>query len=109
MERGDLWWADLDGRRLVVLLSGEEATEFRAMQVVAPARTEIGGVAVEVEVGALGGLPEGGVLRVALARPGFIPCSWLLTLSRVDLIERAGALSPAKVDELDEALRLGGL
>jgi len=45
------------------------------------------------------------VLRVAFPRPGFTPCTWLTTLSRDDLIERAGALSPAKLIEIDDALR----
>jgi mRNA interferase MazF len=45
------------------------------------------------------------VLRVAFPRPGFTPCTWLTTLSRDDLIERAGALSTAKLIEIDDALR----
>lgn len=45
------------------------------------------------------------MLRVAFPRPGFTPCTWLTTLSRDDLIERAGALSPAKLIEIDDALR----
>lgn len=52
------------------------------------------------------GLPFDGVLRVALPRPGFTPCTWLTTLSRDDLIERAGALSSAKLSEIEDALRL---
>jgi hypothetical protein len=40
-------------------------------------------------------------------RPGLTPCTWLATLSRDDLIERAGALSPAKLTEIDDALCAG--
>ncbi|CUU59957.1 mRNA interferase MazF [Parafrankia irregularis] len=109
MERGEVWWVDFDERRPVVLLSGEEPGGFRAIQVVAPANIEISGVAVEVAVGAPEGLPLGGVLRVALPRPGLVPCTWLVTLTRADLIEKAGSLSPAKLGEIDEALRLSGL
>ncbi|MEU6236695.1 type II toxin-antitoxin system PemK/MazF family toxin [Kitasatospora sp. NPDC047058] len=109
MQRGEVWWVDFDERRPVVLLSGDEASGFRAMQVVAPAGTEISGVAVEVAVGAPEGLPLGGVLRVALPRPGLVPCTWLVTLAREDLIERVGALSSAKLDEIKDALRAGGL
>jgi mRNA interferase MazF len=54
------------------------------------------------------GLPCEGVLRFAFPRPGFAPCTWLTTLSREDLIERAGALSSAKLSEIEDALRLGG-
>jgi mRNA interferase MazF len=109
VQRGEVWWVDFDQRRPVVLLSGDEASGFRAMQVVAPAGIDITGVAAEVAVGAPEGLPLGGVLRVALPRPGFIPCTWLATLAREDLIERAGVLSPAKLGEVEDLLRLGGL
>lgn len=109
MQRGEVWWVDFDERRPVVLLSGEETSEFRAIQVVAPAGTDISGLAVEVPVGAPEGLPLDGVVRVALPRPGLIPCTWLATLTHGDLVEQAGTLSPAKFSELEEALRLGGL
>ncbi|MGW2683577.1 type II toxin-antitoxin system PemK/MazF family toxin [Streptomyces sp. NPDC001414] len=109
MQRGEVWRADFGERRLVVLLSGEEASEFRAMQVVAPAGTELGGMAAELAVGACEGSPLEGVLRVALPRPGLVPCTWLVTLTREDLIERVGALSSAKLGELHDLLRLGGL
>ncbi|MFD6414203.1 hypothetical protein [Nocardia asteroides] len=108
MQRGEVWWADIDERRPVVLLS-QEGSEFRAMQVVAPAGTELGGVAAELAVGASEGLPMEGVLRVALPRPGLIPCTWLVTLRRKDLVEQAGVLSPAKLGALQELLHLGGL
>ncbi|GAB1331975.1 hypothetical protein ACE1SV_63140 [Streptomyces sennicomposti] len=109
MQRGEVWLADFDERRPVLLLSGDEASGFRAMQVVAPAGTEIRGVAVEVAVGAPEGLPLGGVLRVALPRPGLVPCTWLVTLAQEDLIEQVGVLSSAKLGEIEDALRAGGL
>ncbi|MGY0540621.1 type II toxin-antitoxin system PemK/MazF family toxin [Nocardioides sp. YJ-D4] len=109
MQRGEVWWVEFDERRPVVLLSEEDASGIQVMQVVDPAGVDITGLAVEVAVGATEGLPSEGVLRLALPRPGVTPCTWLTTLSRDDLIERAGALSSAKLDELDDALRLGGL
>jgi mRNA interferase MazF len=108
VQRGEVWWADIDERRPVVLLS-EGASEFRAMQGVAPAGTDLGGMAAELAVGASEGLPLAGVLRVALPRPGLIPCTWLLTLTRNDLVEQAGVLSPAKLGDLQELLHLAGL
>ncbi|MFF9044929.1 type II toxin-antitoxin system PemK/MazF family toxin [Streptomyces parvulus] len=108
MQRGEVWWANVDERRPVVLLS-QEGAEFRAMQVVAPAGIELGGMAAELAVGASEGLSMEGVLRVALPRPGLVPCTWLVTLRRDDLVERAGVLSPARLGELQELLRLGGL
>ena len=106
MRRGEVWWAEFDERRPIVLLSGEGPSGFRAMQVVAPADTDISGLGIEVAVGAQEGLPFDGVLRFAFPRPGFTPCTWLTTLSRDDLTERAGAVSAAKLSEIDNALRM---
>jgi mRNA interferase MazF len=136
MRRGEVWWALLDERCPVVLLS-EEAGEFRAMRIVAPAtaREKVGfvvlsgeqaqsevmhevvaaagaavrGVGVEVELGRPEGLPHEGVVRVALPRDGHIFCTWLATLTPDNLVERAGVLSPAKLDQLTNALRLAGI
>ena len=136
MERGEVWWAFIDERRPVVLLSGDGGeSEFRAMQIVAPANaaekrglvvlsgevaadsrlmqqvigsagTGTGGVGVEVEVGTREGLPHDGVVRVMLPRDGQIFCTWLVSLTRDSLVERAGALSDMKLDHLANALRL---
>ena len=73
MHRGEVWWAKFDEPRPVVLLSDDEPSGFRAMQVVAPADTDISGLGAEVAVGIQEGLPFEGVLRVAFPRPGFTP------------------------------------
>ena len=88
-----------------MLLSGEDPSGFRAMQVVAPADYDISGWGIEVAVGVQEGLPFDGVLRFAFPHPGFIPCTSLTTLSRDDLTEQAGAVSAAKLSEIDDALR----
>lgn len=106
MQRGEVWWVEFDERRLVVLLAADDASRIRAMQVVTPAGVDISGLGVEVQVGAMEGLPFEGVLRFALPRSGFIPCTWLTTVSRDDLIERAAVLSSRKLSEIDDALRL---
>ncbi|MFB7545333.1 type II toxin-antitoxin system PemK/MazF family toxin [Streptomyces zaomyceticus] len=106
MQRGEVWWVQFDERRLVVLLSGDDTSGIRVMQVVAPAGVDISGLGIEVAVGAGEGLPFEGVLRLALPRPGFTPCTWLTTVSRDDLIERAAVLSSVKLSEIDDALRL---
>jgi mRNA interferase MazF len=105
MRPGEVWWAEFDERRPVVLLSAEDPSGFRAMQVVAPADTDISGLGTEVAVGAREGLPFDGVLRFAFPQPGFTPCTWLTTLNREDLTERAGTVSAAKLSEIDDALR----
>ncbi|MFE6814066.1 type II toxin-antitoxin system PemK/MazF family toxin [Streptomyces sp. NPDC057677] len=106
MQRGEVWWVQYDERRLVVLLSGDESSGIQVMQVVAPAGIDISGLGIEVTVGADEGLPFEGVLRLAFPRPGLTPCSWLTTVSRDDLIERAAVLSSVKLSEIDDALRL---
>jgi mRNA interferase MazF len=105
MRRGEVWWAEFDERRPVVLLSEDEPSGSRAMQVVARAGTDISDWGIEVAVGVQEGLPFDGVLRFAFPRPGFTPCTWLTTLSRDDLVERAGTVSAAKLSEIDDALR----
>ena len=104
-ERGQVWWA-FDERLPIVILSVDETADIQAMHVVAPARTNIQGYAVEVPVGVLEGLPHEGVLRVAFPRPGYINCHWLITLTRADLVEYAGALPLEKLSQLEDALGL---
>jgi mRNA interferase MazF len=105
MRRGEVWWAELDERRPVVLLSAEGPSGFRAMQVVPPADADISGLGTEVPVGVPEGLPFDGVLRFVFPRPGFTPCTWLTTLSREDLIERAGAVPAARLSEIRDSSR----
>ncbi len=95
MRRGEVWWARLDKRRPVVLVSRDEAYGVRAMVIVAPASTTVRGYAVEVKVGKAEGLP----------RTGVINCDWLVTVPKRDLVARAGALRGAKLLQLDAALR----
>ena len=95
MKRGENWWAHLDERRPVVLLSRDEAYDVRALVIVAPVSTTIRGVTVEVRVGKAEGLP----------RTGVINCDWLVTVPKDDLLERAGTLSRDKIARLDDALR----
>ena len=120
MKRGEVWWVEVDfaiddafstedKRRPVVVLSRDGEPDVRAMMIVSPAETDIGGIAVEVRVGAQEGLAPEGVLRVALPYPGRILCDWLVTLGQVDLRERAGTLSPVKLRELENILRLAKL
>ena len=138
MERGEVWWAQLDERRPVVLLSGGAGPEFLAVQIVeqaTPAQklgfvlmsgeeaVDVGerrrildeagpdpvAIGIEVFFGVEEGLPEGGVVRVALPKDGKIFCTWGTTVSEESLCTRVGTLSPAKQHELDVALALAGL
>jgi len=106
MRRGEVWWVQFDEPRPVVLLSGDEASGFEVMQIVAPSGVDLTGMGIEVPVGAIEGLPFEGVVRLVFPHPGFFFCTWLTTLAAESLIERAGVLPPATLGEIDEALRL---
>jgi mRNA interferase MazF len=95
MRRGEVWWARVDKRRPVVLLSRAEAYEVRAMVIVAPATTTVRGFSLEVKLGRAEGLPRSCVVN----------CDWFVTIPKADLIERAGNLSDDKLRRVDEALR----
>jgi len=73
MRRGEIWWVEFDERRPVVLLSEDEPSGFQAMQVVAPADTDISDWGIEVAVGVPEGLPFEGVLRFGVPVAGLYP------------------------------------
>ena len=135
MERGEVWWAQIDGKRPAVLLQGGAGPDFPAMQIVEPATPEqkLGfvlmsgeqavdvderrriiesagpdprAIGIEVFFGAEEGLAESGVVRVALPKAGKIFCTWDTTVGEESLLKRIGTLSPAKQHELDVALAL---
>ena len=91
------------------MVLSEDGDPIRGVIVVPPTPNPMEGVTVEVFLGATEWLGAEGVVRAALPRPGFLPCSWLVALSTVDLIERAAVLSPEKLGEVEDVLRRGGL
>ena len=95
MKRGEVWWATVDKRRPVVLVSRDEAYGARALVIVAPVSTTIRGYSVEVRLGRREGLPRNGV----------VSGDWLVTLPKVDLEARLGTLGRTKLAQLDDALR----
>ena len=95
MRRGEVWWAEVDKRRPVVLVSRDEAYPIRANVTVAPVTTTVRGFAAEVVIGKREGLPKRGVVN----------CDALVTIAKSTLVEKAGALSASKASRLDEALR----
>ena len=95
MRRGEIWWAMLDKRRPVVLLSREEAYEVRAMVIAAPVTTTVRGFSVEVKLGR----------REGLSRACVVSCDWLVTIGKARLEARIGALSAEKLARVDDALR----
>lgn len=136
MQRGELWWAQIDEKRPVVLLSRDARPEVHVMQIVAPATSaekrgflimsgdqvvdadnrrrivaeagSVQAVGIEVWFGSSEGLAEEGVVRVALPQDGTIFCTWAMSLSEEFLIDRIGVCSPEKLHELDVAMELAG-
>jgi mRNA interferase MazF len=136
VQRGELWWAQIDEKRPVVLLSCDARPEVQVMQIVAPATSAerrgflimsgdqavdadvrrrnvaevrpVQAVLIEVRFGGSEGLAEEGVVRVALPQDGTIFCTWGTSLSEDFLTERIGACSPEKLHELDVAMELAG-
>src|SRR5437764_13705183 len=106
--RGEVWRAFGAESSAVVILSARDEADLRAIYVVPAAETDIAGAAVELPVGREEGLSSG-VVRVALARPDRINCSWLVRLKKTDLNEETGALSEEKLSKLAEILPLAGL
>ncbi len=66
------------------------------------ANEDISGVAVEVDLRL-----NGHVVRVGLPRPGHVNCTWVLTSSQEDLIEKVGTLSSAKLNEVENLILMG--
>lgn len=108
MRRGDVWWVDFGERRPVVLLSESADGTFRAIQIVEPANVDITGLGLEVAVGPVDGCPLAGVIRVAFPGPDMVPCTWLATVTEQDLIALAGTVPESRLNDIEQALRLGG-
>lgn len=136
MQRGELWWAQIDEKRPVVLLSRDARPEVSVIQIVAPATSAekrgflimsgdqvvdadnrrriladadpVQAVGIEVWFGSSEGLAEEGVVRVALPQDGTMFCTWAMSLSEEFLMERIGVCSPEKLHELDVAMELAG-
>lgn len=106
LQPGEVWWADFGEPRPVVVLSKAADAQFRCVQIVEPADVDITAVGLEVPVGAADGLPFEGVVRVAFSSPGFVPCTWLATVTDEDVLERVGALPAATLEQIEKALRL---
>jgi mRNA interferase MazF len=98
MRRGDVWWADLPkpiGRRPVVLVSRNDAYQIRARVIVVPVTARVRGIRAEVSLGRAEGLP-----RACVANADTVT-----TIAKDTLVKRAGSLAPARLAQLDEALR----
>jgi mRNA interferase MazF len=94
---GEVWWAALPapaGRRLVVLLSRDEAYSVRELVMVAPITTPIRSIPTEVPLGPSDGLP----------RPCVANLDTITTIPRRALAEPIGPLPAVKLVAVERAL-----
>lgn len=85
MTRGEVWWAEVGGkRRPVLVLTRPEVIDVRELVTVAEITTTIRGLAVEVSVDATG---------TGLAEDSVVNCDGLHTVRRSSLTRRAGELT----------------
>jgi mRNA interferase MazF len=98
VKRGEIWWAAMAapaGRRPVVLLSRDEAYAVRELVTVAPVTQRIRDLPVEVALDVEDGLPRACVANL----------DTVTTIPKHVLEERLTTLSPAKMREIEHALR----
>jgi mRNA interferase MazF len=94
-EHGEIWEADLDKKRPVVVVSRDDVGGRRDSTTVAAITRTIRGLPTELLLDHRDGLPE--VCAVN--------CDDLTTIRKVRLDRRIGRLSEGKIESLDEALR----
>ena len=94
-EHGEVWWADVDKRRPVVVVSRDDPRGARMLTTVAAVTRTGRGLQSEVELDERDGLPDACVAN----------CDDLNTIAKVRLVRRVGRLSEVKMIELHEALR----
>jgi mRNA interferase MazF len=98
MNRGEVWWADLAppiGRRPVLILTRSAAVRVRNQLVVALITRTVHHIKSEVSVGPSDGMPHQSVVN----------CDLLFTSAKLRVVRRVTTLTPAKLDEVHEALR----
>lgn len=97
MRRGEIWWTKLTlpaGRRLVLLLSRNEAYAIRELVTVAPVTTRMRHIPSEVPLGPEDGLP----------RPCVVNLDTTTTIVKRSLQERLVPLIPEKLKAVEAAL-----
>lgn len=94
-EHGEIWEADVDKRRPVVVVSRDDRQGRRSKTTVAWVTTTVRSLPTEVALDR----------RDGVARDSVVNCDELATIDKVELVRRVGRLSPAKVEALDGALR----
>lgn len=92
--RGEVWWARIDKRRPVLLLSRSEAYSIRRRVIAAEVTTRLRHNPATVELGPGDGLPARCIVN----------CDNLVTVNQDDLIERVTMLSPSRLADIEAAV-----
>ncbi len=94
-ERGEIWEAQVDKRRPVVIVSRDDVNGRREQTTVATVTTALRDMPTHVLLDHRDGLPEVSTIN----------CDDLSTIPKDRLLRRIGRLSSPKIDALDDALR----
>ncbi len=86
---GEIWWADADKRRPVVIASRDDTKGVRQRTTVATITTTIRRIPSEVEVGE----------REGLKKLSAVNCDELVTIDKGRLVRRLGRLSGLRLRE----------
>jgi len=108
MKRGEVWWADMPEpaasepgfRRPVLIIQSDQFNRSRISTVVAAAITS------NIKLGMAPGNVTLSKKAVGLDRESVVNVSQLITLDRSFLNDRAGKICGAKMQEVDEGVRL---
>lgn len=98
MRRVEVWWAELPapvGRRPVVLLSRDRAYAVRNAITVSYLTTTVRNLPTEVPLGPTDGLPKPCVANLDVVN----------TIPKAALLQRICTLSPARMADVDRAVR----
>ena len=98
MRRGEIWWAHLPvpiGRRPVLLLSRDEAYQYRTHVTVAELTTTVHGIPVEVPLDREDGVPRQCVVNL----------DSIVTIEKASLTERICELNTRKMQEAHCAIK----
>lgn len=93
-KRGQVWWARVDKRRPVLLVSRNEAYGARRRVIAAEVTTTIRRNPATVELSRRDGMPAACIVN----------CDNLVTVNQDDLVEYLATLSEARMDMVDHSL-----
>ena len=96
MNRGEVWWAEVSGkRRPVVILTRPEVIDVRELVTVAELTTVVRGLDVEVRIDQY---------EAGLVEPSVVNCDGLHTMRRSSLSNRAGKLGDLTMRRICQSL-----